>query len=505
MGVVGKTLVAAAHLRGAQLERQTQRIAQLQEHALRHLVERATGTAFGARHGFSRIRNHGDFQAAVPLRGYAELQPWLQLALCGERDVTWPGAIPYFAMSSGTTSGNKYLPISMDSVRQQQRGGFDPLAAYLRWTADDGLLDGKALMLGSSSALERRPGGTLVGDNTGIMAHHMPRIVRRNYLPSPQVRQLVDWDEKLCAVAEEAFDADVRMLAGTPSWFVGLFDQVLATARKRGRPAKHIHDVWPNLRLLTGGGVSFEPYRKLIRSRLGRHVPYVDVYNATEGGIMAVQDQPDDPGMRMLADNGVFYEFVPLEDLEAKTPRRLRLHEVKVGQVYALAVCTMSGLFAYLIGDCLRFVSVYPHRVVFQGRTAAFLNVTGEHVSQGELERAANAACRELGVQLRDFTVVADVGVGAESAVRHRWLIEFDGPVPDSARCAELIDQDISAGNDDYRTHRMSRKSLLPPAVEPLHKGAFDRFMRTQGKLGGQHKVPRVLHDPRQQALLRDV
>ena len=504
MSAFGRAIVAAARLRGLLLDQRGQEgaLCQTQERSLRRLLHKARQTQFGRKFQFSAIGSAEAYMANVPLHRYDDFKPWFERALEGEPDVTWPGRIKYFGMSSGTTAGNKYLPISADSIRQQQRGGFDPLAAYLRWTGDAELLAGKAIMLGGSTELESRDSGALVGDNTGIMARHMPKLVASNYLPTPRTRAIANWDEKIDAVVAEALDADVRVVAGTPSWFAGLFERLLGAARARGRKASTVHDIWPNLRLLTGGGVNFEPYRALIRSHLARHVPYVDVYNATEGGIMGVQDCPDDGAMRMLPDNGLFYEFVPIEELTSASPSRFPLWRVETGVVYALAVTTMSGIYSYLLGDCIRFVSTYPHRFVFEGRSAAFLNVTGEHVSQGELERAAQVVSRKLGAKLREFTVTADVGVGRENAARHRWLIEFEYGDIDVQQCAELIDLDLSGGNDDYRAHRTSRMGLLLPQVDVLRPGAFDDWMRSRGKLGGQHKVPRVLLDHQQRQAL---
>lgn len=501
--VKGVGALAAAHMRGKQLERVGRQPRAAQERALRSLMARARGTAFGRKHGLGSVRGPADFRAALPLHRYADLKPWFERALEGEADVVWPGRVQYFGMSSGTTAGNKYLPISADSVRQQRRGGFDPVASYLRWTGDRELLRGKAILLGGSSRLERRPSGVQVGDNTGVMASHMPRIVARNYLPSPPVRAIEDWEAKLDAIVEESLDADVRILAGTPSWFPGLFDRLVQAARNRRRTVTHVHDIWPNLRLMTGGGVNFEPYRTLIRARLGRHVPYVDVYNATEGGIMGFQDRPDERPMRLLPDNGLYYEFVPLEELEAADPPRLALWEVETDVVYAVAVTTMSGIYSYLIGDCVRFTELYPHRFLFEGRTAAFLNVTGEHVSQGELEGAARAVCDTLACRMRDFTVAAEVDVGAASGTRHLWLVEFDGQQPDGESFGELVDARLQRNNGDYAAHRGSRSGLLSPAVVTLRPGAFDSWMRARGKLGGQNKVPRVLTRPEDVAGLR--
>jgi len=422
----------------------------------------------------------------------------------GEADVTWPGTIPYFGMSSGTTGGNKYLPISRELVACQRRGGFDPIACFVRAGGASDLLDAKAILLGSTTELERR-GSVQVGDNTGIMARHLPGWLAHKYLPSPAVRALSDWDRKIERLAAEAAVQDVRVIAGTPAWFAGLFDEVLRVARRRGLPSDRILDVWPRLRLLTGGGVRFEPYRPLIEARLGGSVPYLDVYNATEGGIMGVQDRVHAPGMRLVPDAGVFYEFVPLESLASPTPPRVGMWDVELGRTYALALSTPAGLFAYLLGDCLRFTELFPHRFVFVGRSKAFLNVCGEHVSQGELERAVSRACGEQGLSLVDFTVACQIGRLQPSAAEHVYYLECEGSRrPDPIRLAAAIDADVAAGNEDYRVHRGSARALAAPRVELLGRGSFTRWMRARGKLGGQHKVPRVMDDPPLLAALLD-
>ena len=496
LNLFGRGVLAAAVLRGAQLDRACRQPQKVQEQALHRLIRAAKNTAFGRAHGFDKIQNVADFRARVPIRGYPELKPWFERALGGERDVTWPGKIRYFGMSSGTTAGNKYLPISMQSVRQQQRGGFDPLAAYLRCTRDPAVLGGKYLMLGGSSRLERHESGAWIGDNTGVMANHMPRIVRGKYLPRKTTRAIADWDAKIRKIAEEAVKADVRLVAGTPSWFPGLFDEVIRAGGVKGGT---IYDVWPNLKLITGGGIGYEAYRPLIEQRLGAAFPYVDVYNATEGGIMGVQDQLDDPAMRLLPDNGLFYEFIPVEELDREQPTRHSLWEVETQCVYAIAVSTMSGIWAYTIGDCLRFTETYPHRFLFEGRTAAFLNVAGEHVSQGELERAVRIASQRVGLRVAEFTVGADVGVDGGTSARHVYLLELDdAPAegqPDGgylARAARFIDQDIRALNGDYEAHRTAH-GLQEPLVRSVPRGTFHEFMRARGKLGGQNKVPRVV------------
>lgn len=493
LNLFGRGILGAAMLRGTQLDRASRNPQSVQERALFKLLKTAQDTSFGRAHRFAEIKTVKEFRERVPIHGYRELKPWFERSLVGEGNVTWPGKVKYFGMSSGTTAGNKYLPISMASVRQQQRGGFDPLASYLRLTKDPSVLGGKYLMLGGSSELERHESGAWIGDNTGVMANHMPRLVRGKYLPKKSTRAIADWDTKIRQVAQEAVRTDVRLVAGTPSWFPGLFDEVMRAGKVEGGS---IFDVWPNLKLITGGGIGYEAYRPLIEERLGAQFPYIDVYNATEGGIMGVQDRLDDPAMRLLPDNGLFYEFIPVDELDSDNPTRHSLWEVETQCVYAIAVSTMSGIWSYTIGDCLRFTETYPHRFVFEGRTAAFLNVAGEHVSQGELERAVRVASQRVGVRVAEFTVSADVGVNGTTEARHVYLLELDEPgTPGGealANAARLIDQDIRALNGDYEAHRAAH-GLQEPLVRSVPKGTFHEFMRVRGKLGGQNKIPRVV------------
>ena len=492
MSLFGRALVAAAHGR-CQARNLAARFPRApQELTLKLLLRKAANTAFGRAHGFDRIRGPADLRSRLPLRRYADLRPWLERGLRGEADVTWPGKLRYYGMTSGTTSGNKYLPISSDLIWHQRMGGFEPLASYLSWTNDSRLLDGRAILLGGSQTLDENEHGVLVGDNTGIMAAHMPQLVEKNYLPSRPIREMRDWNRKVVAVAREALREDVRLIAGTPGWFPGLFDQVLQAARESGRAARCLLDVWPNLSLLTGGGIGYEPYRPLVEARLGRPVPYVDVYNATEGGIMGVQDRQHDRAMLMLPDAGVYYEFVPLGELDASEPQRFSLWEVEKDVPYALALSTPSGIFGYLLGDCVRFVETFPHRFVFEGRTAGFLNLTGEHVSQGELEQAVLLACAKARATLADFAVVGEVAE-RESPARHIFYVELVVPESDLGGVAEEIDAGIRRYNDDYATHRDARAGLAAPVVERVPAGTFRLFMERRGKLGGQNKVPRVL------------
>jgi hypothetical protein len=480
----GGAVVAAARLRGSILQARARTPRTAQERVLRALVTRARATSFGRAHDFVHVHSARDFCDRVPLRRYADLAPWLDRALVGEPDVIWPGRIPYFAWSSGTTGGIKYLPISHDAVAQQRRGGFEPIATYLRATGDRSLFAGPSILLGGTTALERRDHGIRVGTNTGIMALNMPWFVRHQQRPTPRVAVLTSWDEKISAIARASVHEDVRMVAGCPSWFPAFFDRVLQIARVRT-----VREVWPNLRLLTGGGIHYAPYRSVIEAKVGARIPYVETYNATEGGILGVHDGLHDEDMLLLPDSGVFYELVPVAELDLPRPTRLPLWEAIVGEVYALVVSTSSGLFGYVIGDCIRFTGAFPHRFVFEGRVGGFLNLAGELLSQGEIDRAVARACTLHETSLTDFTVGADLDHGG--AARHVFFLEATCASPQ--RLASTIDADLAAQNGDYAAHRSVDDSLKPPVVRIVPAGTFHTWMRERGQLGGQHKVPRLL------------
>ena len=358
--------------------------------------------------------------------------------------------------------------------------------------ADGGgdLFGGRLLFLGGSTAL-RPHGDVFVGDNTGIMALHVPRCLRGLHAPDAAVRAMPSWEQKVAAAAAQCADVDLRMLAGVPSWIVLFGEAVLERCRAAGRRADTLADVWPHLQLFVHGGVTFAPYASRMRALIGREIRCTDTYSASEGGMLAVQDRRDDPGMLPLLDRATFFEFVPVEELGRPDARRFACHEVEPDVDYAVALTTDSGIVSYLVGDVVRFTSVAPLRLVFAGRTAHTLNAFGEHVSGGELERAVAAASTATGAIVSEFAVGVRYPDAGEPMGGHRYLIEFHRAPDDDAAFARVLDETLQRGNEDYATHRSY--GLLAPVVEPLPAGAFLAFMRRRGKIGGQHKVPRVL------------
>jgi len=490
--VIGRLLLARARRRLRALERAGREAGAIQRRTLLRLVRRAARTRFGRAHGFAEIRTIADYRARVPLQDYASLTPYLERARDRSPDETWPGVPAAFAMTSGTTGGDKYLPQTAASLRSSLRGGGDAFAAYLARAGDAWLGRGRIAFLGGSVALQRLPSGIPWGDNTGILAARAPLWTLPFRAPSRAVLGLGDWEVKLEAAARDLAHRNVRVLLGVPSWSVLLLDAVERAA------GTSIRDVWPAWKGYIHGGMNFAPYASTFRKRAGAGIVFVDTYSATEGGMLAVQDRSDDAAMAVLPDRNVCFELVPADDPDGP---RLLLDEVEVGVPYLVAVTTEAGLWSYRIGDVVRFTSVRPPRLLFVGRQRFFLNAFGEHVSQEELERAAAAAASVCRCEVREFAVLPEYPDARRTSGRHVWIVEFAQPPEDVERFARALDGEIARGNADYRAHRTGDVQLRPPAVRLVRAGTFYDWMKARGRLGGQHKVPRVL-DPQQASRL---
>jgi hypothetical protein len=471
-----------------------------QQRLLERLLAAGRRTAFGREHGFDRITTYEAYRSSVPLGDYFRMEPWWRRARAGETSVAWPGKVGYFGVSSGTTSGEKYLPISSATIGTNKRGGFDNLAPFLAEGGGD-VLGGKFVFLGASTSLKRE-GPVWVGDNTGIMARKIPWPFSRLYLPGREIAGISGWEAKMAKVVECSIDADVRLIAGLPSWIVVFGQTLLEHAARAGRKAASLKDVWPNLQLIVHGGTSFPPYRERLRALLGADLWTLDGYSATEGGMLAVQDGPRDPSLIPLVDLGAFLEFVPLAEVGRADARRFRVHETEPGQDYAVVLTTNAGIWSYYVGDVVRFTSARPWRLAFAGRIAHMLNGFGEHVSGAEIEKALLEASRSTGVRVREHTSAARYPSPETPTGRHVHYVEFDGPPGDLARLAQVLDATIRAGNGDYDAHRAERYGMDVPLIVPVPEGTFLAWMKARGKLGGQNKIPRVLK-PEQEVEIR--
>ena len=464
-----------------------------QERLLLKFIRRAKNTEWGRSHGYAAIRSVQDYQKAVPVSGYDDLAPLWHRAFDGDSDVTWPGHIPWFAASSGTTTGStKALPVSREAIRANFRSGATLLGLCLEQAPGADLVGGKTLYFGGSTRLERR-GASLQGDASGINAANLPRFSRRYRLPEPDVAALQDWESKVETICRRYLDSPVTMIAGLPSWTLILFRRLIDIAREaKGASIATVSEVWPDLKVFIHFGMAFEPYSRQFKELLGRPIATVDTYSSSEGGLNAIQSEQGDPGMQLEVDSGAFFEFVPAGRLGEPDPPRLTLGQVAPGVAYAVLMTTPAGIWAYDVGDVVRFTSIDPPRIVIAGRTHMALNVLGEHVIQEELEHAVTQACHSLDAAVSDFTVASVPPASADPRGGHLWLIEFGGPPPPLQAFAARVDAVLGENNLDYQTHRKHDYGMRPPEIVALAPGTFYQWARLNGTLGGQHKVPRV-------------
>jgi hypothetical protein len=487
--IVGSLFSIWARRRLQTVDALARRAPEAQGETLGALLTTARETAFGREHGFSEIRTPAEFARNVPVRRYVETLPWLLRVLRGEENVTWPGRARWFAKTSGTTAGDKAIPVTDALVAQNRRAGRDVLAFHVRATPGSRLFEGDLLFLGGSTTMEPVPAGGQVGDLSGIMAAEMPFWLRRRVLPSAGVVAIRDWELKLEAIARETLGRDLTLLSGMPSWSLLLFERWRALSSGRS-PA----DLFPGLELFVHGGVRYEPYRGTLEAAFGRALRRLEVYPASEG-FLAVQDDPESAGMALGLDYGTFYEFVPAAEAGSPSARRLTLAEVRVGETYSIVLSNVAGLWAYEIGDLVRFVSLSPPRVTVVGRTMAFSNCCGENLIVEEVEEAFVAACAETRAAGGEFTVAARPGAVGDGRPRLEWIVESADPSFPAEAFARAADAVLRRRNHDYDTKRTGDVGMLPPVVALVPPGTFHSWMRSRGKLGGQHKVPRLRND----------
>jgi hypothetical protein len=457
-----------------------------QQRWLQALVKAARFTRFGHDHDFAGIKTHADFQARVPVRDYEGLSPYIELIKNGWADVLWPGQPAYFAKTSGTTSGTKYIPLSRESVPYHLNSARNALLNFAQQTGNFGFLDRKLIFLSGSPELDTT-NGILTGRLSGIVNHHVPGWLRGNQLPSYRTNCIEDWEEKLDRIVDETLRRDLGLISGIPPWVQMYFDRIVA------RTGRKIKDVFPNFSVFVYGGVNFEPYRARLAESIGKPLASVETYPASEGFI-AYQDQQNDPGLLLLLDHGIFYEFIPADEYFKPNPRRLSIEQVELGVNYALVLNTNAGLWGYSIGDTVKFVSKNPYRLVVTGRIKHFISAFGEHVIGEEVEKAlAQAMQQHPEVNVAEFTVAPQV-TPAQGLPYHEWLIAFAKPAANPEAFAHDLDAALRRLNTYYEDLRAGN-ILRRLVISPLEPDAFVEYMRSQGKLGGQNKVPRLSND----------
>jgi hypothetical protein len=509
--LVGKAVHRAAAVQVGSWDRALRRVRQVQEATLLSLVGHSAKTAFGRAHSFTRVHDYASFVRNVPVGDYDSFSPFIDRMRTGERNLLVPEAVRYFGNSSGSSNHgkSKFLPITERQIRFQQRAGADALMRYLRWSNDEELLCGFTLGLFPPTTMKRE-GPAWVTSNPALMMTKMPLLTRPIYLPENDVRTLPNYDEKLAVIAERYLDHDVRAVAGTTCWFTLLFEKVLASARARGRHVSGVSEVWPNLKVLFGGGVAAAPYLPVIRGLMGRDdVTLVDTYNATEGGVYAASDFTGASGLLMLPHRGTFFEFVPLDrrDRRSESASRVPLWEVERDRPYSIVVTTSSGLYAYELGDIVRFTSVDPLRIEFMGRLSGCLSLTQELTTHVEIEGAVSHAVAFSSsaspVTTVDFGAAGEVGVAGTAKSRYVLFVEFqEGSAPsDLAAFTSALDEGLCVQNRVYREHRKDDVALLPARVVPLVKGGARRFLEEVTGKNVQGKFPRIIDETKKNLL----
>jgi len=468
-----------------------------QERVLAGLLRRGRGTWFGRRHGFASVRAHADFVKAVPVRDYVSQLDMFRRILAGEENVSWPGRVRYFAQTSGTTAGDKRIPVTAEMMRCNRRAALAIFAYYQRRGTDrlNHLWRGRLLFLGGSTSLNRIESGAMVGDLSGIATRSVHWPFSRYYEPGRELALLADWEEKVARVAEHVARLDVRLVTGMPSWVKVLMDRVCEI---RGLEAEGgINRAWPNLRLFVHGGVNFVPHRPAFSRYFapGREPDYLEVYPASEGFI-AIQAQADDPGMEVLTGNGLFYEFVPLSEWPRPDAPRLTIAQVETDVPYCVVLSTCAGLWAYDLGDVVRFTSVRPPRVLFAGRNRHFINAFGENIIGEQVSASVAAAAAATGAAVAEFTAGPRYPDAARPVGAHQYVVEFHRPPEKGlAAFAAAIDAELRRLNNDYSIKRARDLVMTCVEVTGAPPGTFYAWMKRRGKLGGQHKVPVCAND----------
>lgn len=470
-----------------QINKWRARSPEVQQQQLRKLVLRAKNTAFGKDHGFAGIRSYEDFKARVPLRAYEDLKPYIERIKNGERSVLWPGRPLYFAKTSGTTSGAKYIPLTRDSLPNHFGSARNALFNYYAQTGKGDFLDGKMIFLSGSPQLTKT-NGINTGRLSGIVNHQVPSWLRTNQLPSYHTNCIGDWEQKVDKIVEETIGQDMRLISGIPPWVQMYYERLLSKTGK-----KHIKDIFPNYSVFVYGGVNFEPYRASLEALVGDSIDTVETYPASEGFI-AFQDAHPSEGLLLNTSSGIFFEFVPAAEIFNENPTRLSLNEVEPGVNYAIILNNNAGLWGYNIGDTVQFLSVDPYRLVVSGRIKHFISAFGEHVIGKEVETALLDAAAKTRIKVVEFTVAPQIHPPEGGLPYHEWFIEFDGQPTQITDFAQAIDHLMQKQNIYYKD-LITGKILQPLKITPLQRDAFRNYMKTQGKLGGQNKVPRLAND----------
>jgi len=456
-----------------------------QDTLMKSLVKSAKNTEFGKEHGFENIQSYENFKQQVPIRDYEDLKPYIEKIKEGKYNVLWKGKPIYFAKTSGTTSGVKYIPITKDSIPNHIDTARDALLCYMAQTGNTSFSNGKMIFLSGSPELER-VGGIPTGRLSGIVNHHVPRYLRSNQLPSYETNCIEDWETKLDKIVEETINQDMTLISGIPPWIQMYFDRIISVTGRK------ITEVFKNLSLIVYGGVNFEPYRNRLFESIGKNLDSIELFPASEG-FFAFQDSQEAEGLLLNTDSGIFYEFVQANEIHKPNPARITLKDVELNENYALIVNNNAGLWGYNVGDTIKFINKNPYRIVVTGRTKHFISAFGEHVIAEEVEHALMKAANEEGIKIVEFSV-APMVAQHEGKSYHEWLIEFENLPEDLDSFTIKIDDNLRQLNIYYddliRGNILSRLRIIP-----VRRNGFIDYMKSIGRLGGQNKLPRLSND----------
>jgi len=456
-----------------------------QEKVFLNLIKEAKNTAFGKDHNFKDIKTYADFKKQVSIVDYEGLRPYIDRVVAGEPNVLWKNKPLYFAKTSGTTSGVKYIPLTKESMPMQVDGAKNAMLQYIDETGDASWVNGKMIFVQGSPEMEEK-NGIKIGRLSGISAHYVPSYLLKNRLPSYETNCIEDWEVKIDAIVKETMHEDMTVIGGIPSWVQMYFEKLVEVSGKK------VGDLFPNFNLFVYGGVNYEPYRNKFEDLIGRKVDTIELYPASEGFI-ASQDSQVEKGMLLLLDGGIFYEFIVADTFFDENPTRININDVEIGVNYVIILNTNAGLWGYNIGDTIAFVSLKPHRIIVTGRIKHFISAFGEHVIGKEVEYALNDAVTGTSIKVNEFTVAPQIAP-ADGLPYHEWFIEFDEPPFDLEEFSSLLDGFMQEQNV-YYFDLLEGKVLQTLKITPIKKGGFNGYMKSVGKLGGQNKVPRLSND----------
>lgn len=473
----------------------------VQQEVFTNLIEQAAKTTWGIQYGYDSIYSVEEFQDRVPVSTYDDVKPYIQRLREGEQNLLWPTDIKWFAKSSGTTSDkSKFIPVSIESLEDCHfRGGKDVIAIYTKERPESGVLKGKTLTLGGSAEVNNFSNESYYGDLSAVLIENLPFWAQFIRTPAAEIALIPDFEEKLEKITRSTVGENVTGIAGVPSWNLILLRAVLDFTGK-----SNILEVWPNLELFTHGGISFTPYREQFKELIpSDKMNYLETYNASEG-FFGIQDELDRDDMLLMLDLGIFYEFLPMDQVHEKKPKAITIGDVELRVNYAIVISTNGGLWRYMIGDTVIFTSLYPHRIKISGRTKYYINAFGEEVIEDNAEKALMKACNETGATIKEYTAGPHY-MSSDSKGAHQWMIEFDTAPNSMERFTSVLDLTLQEVNSDYEAKRYKNLTLEAPHIVAVEPGTFYKWMQKRGKLGGQNKIPRLANNRKYLDELKDI